>query len=392
MRSLVLAAGAAVGLAACASDAPQDINPFSGEATPLSISMLPPSAGLTLAQTRNGRGEAVTLLVTAMREGGIRAIDLSSAGARPGADMFEAVAAVGAQKLSELQKAGGGRDYAMKDLLSPAGTGERHIASGTNFREHQEEASIASVFNFPKFGPASPAVSTVKLKPRVLLDYEVEICVAFDRAIASVADFDAAKKGFFVCGDFSDRAMLVERIDRANMASGVGFSDAKSGSDFFPTGPVMVIPNDWASFVDAERITTKVNGAMRQDARGGEMILDFRELTEKALRDRDDTRYVYAGQHVTLFGGQAIPRGSVLMSGTSEGVIFRPPTPEDFAEGGKRTRASGAAPSEQAEVRAVLDVFIEREMAAKRYLQPGDVVQHAGSSLGALSVTVVDGR
>jgi len=392
MRSFVVAASAAMGLAACASDKPSEANPFSGEAAPLSIAMLPPAAGLTLAQTRNARGEAITLLVTALRDDGVRAIDLSGVGAKPGVDIFDAVASVGAQKLAELQTASGGRDYARRDLISPAGPGERHVASGTNFKEHQEEASISSVFNFPKFGPASPAVSTVKLNKGVLLDYEVEICVRFDRAIDTVADFDAAKKGFFVCGDFSDRAMLVERVDRANMASGVGFSDAKSGPDFFPTGPVIVIPNDWAGFVAAERITTKVNGATRQDARGGEMILDFRALIEKALRDRSDTRYVYQGQQVTLFGGQAIPRGSVLMSGTSEGVIFRPPSPEDFAEGGRRARASGAAPSEQAEVRAVLDVFIEREMKAGRYLQPGDVVEHAGSSLGSLAVTVVDGR
>src|SRR5690606_5250566 len=132
-------------------------------------------------------------------------------------------------------------------------------------------------------------------------DYEVEICVRFDRPIGSLEDFDAAMKGFFVCGDFSDRAMLVERIDRSNVASGIGFSDAKSGPDFFPTGPVLVIPHDWAGFVDAERMITQVNGQMRQDARGHEMILDFRELTAKALNDRMIPRYVHQGRNVTLF-------------------------------------------------------------------------------------------
>ena len=50
--------------------------------------------------------------------------------------------------------------------------------------------------------------------------------------------------------------------------------------------------------------TTAVNGEPRQDARGGEMILDFRDLTAKALADteahklaaliRDDTRHAAA--------------------------------------------------------------------------------------------------
>jgi 2-keto-4-pentenoate hydratase/2-oxohepta-3-ene-1,7-dioic acid hydratase in catechol pathway len=326
--------------------------------------------------------------VSAIHATEIEAIDLGVAAA----DMFDAVAMVGPERLSALRAGGTAKRYAVSELLSPAGVADAHIASGTNFIEHQQEADIGSVFNFPKFGQATPAVATVKLNAGVLLDYEVEICVRFDRDIASLADFDAARKGFFVCGDFSDRAMLVQRVDRANVASGIGFTDAKSGPDFFPTGPVMVIPQDWAGFVAVERIVTKVNGGMRQDARGGEMILDFRELTDKALKDAANPRYVRDGEKVTLFPGSAIPRGAVLMSGTAEGVIFMPPTPEDFAEGRRRVLASGAPPSEAAEGRATIEAFIEREMAARRYLQPGDVVEHASASMGQARVTVVDGR
>jgi 2-keto-4-pentenoate hydratase/2-oxohepta-3-ene-1,7-dioic acid hydratase in catechol pathway len=391
MRALILAAGVSV-LGACAGDPPPVLNAFSGEDAPLEIRMLPPEAGLTLAQTRNAAGQPVTLLVTALRKDGVDGIDLTAAGAVPGADMFDAVAAVGAQKLADLRTSGVSRRYARRDLLSPAGAGEAHIASGTNFIEHQQEADINAVFNFPKFGPASPAVSTVKLKQRVLLDYEVELCVRFDRDIGSLADFDAAKKGFFVCGDFSDRTTLVERIDRTNMASGIGFSDAKSGPDFFPTGPVLVIPNDWAGFVRDERMITQVNGGMRQDARGGEMIRDFRVLTEYALKEKENARFVHEGKKVTLFPGSAIPRGAALMSGTSEGVIFMPPIPEDYAEGQKLFQASGAPMSEAGVTAAVIAVWVEREMKAKRYLQPGDKVEHASAHTGALQVTVVDGR
>jgi 2-keto-4-pentenoate hydratase/2-oxohepta-3-ene-1,7-dioic acid hydratase in catechol pathway len=144
--------------------------------------------------------------------------------------------------------------------------------------------------------------------------------------------------------------------------------------------------------VDDERMITRVNGRMRQDARGQEMIRDFRELTDLALKDRQNPRFVYNGAKVTLFPGDAIPRGAALMSGTSEGVIFMPPIPEDYAEGRRRHQASGAPPSEAGEIAAVIAVWVERETKARRYLQPGDKVEHAAAHLGRLVVTVVDGR
>ena len=91
-------------------------------------------------------------------------------------------------------------------------------------------------------------------------------------------DFDTAVKGLFLCGDFTNRNALVELVDPDNLDSGHGFSDSKSGPDFFPTGPFIVVPKDLASFVSNLRMTTSVNQQARQDARGGEMTLDFRQL------------------------------------------------------------------------------------------------------------------
>jgi 2-keto-4-pentenoate hydratase/2-oxohepta-3-ene-1,7-dioic acid hydratase in catechol pathway len=120
---------------------------------------------------------------------------------------------VGTTGLEAALRSADRRELAIKDLLPAAGGGVRHLATGTNFREHAKEAGIDTVFNFPKFGPATPARSTVKLRPGALLDYEVEICARFDRDIRSLADFDAARKGFFLCGDFTDRARLLRLID-----------------------------------------------------------------------------------------------------------------------------------------------------------------------------------
>lgn len=372
MKSCILLGSAALFLAtACAVPPDLSPNPFSSEPFPLVLGMVPAPDGFTLAQTRNAAGAATTLLVTQIFPDGVEAIDLAPEGAPVDADIFDAVAAVGTDRLSDLlAEAAQTRRYPSADLLSPAGTFDRHLASGTNFAEHQEETSSTTVFNFPKFGPATPPVTTVDLKERVLLDYEVEICVRFDRDIETIADFDAAQKGFFLCGDFTDRAALVELINRQNPASGIGFSDAKSGKDFFPTGSVLVIPRDWSEFVKNERITTKVNGQLRQDARGKEMILDFRQLTEKAIADGTDSRFVYKGEAATLLQDGKIKRGSVLMSGTAEGVIFRMQTKAD----------------------ASTEAFIERELRDKRYLQPDDVVLYESSTMGNAAITVVDKR
>ena len=84
-----------------------------------------------------------------------------------------------------------------------------------------------------------PVRSRVDSKPDVLLDYEVELCMRFDRTISSPEDFDAAVKGLFLCGDFTDRGKLIRLVDPDNLDSGRGFSDGKSRVDFYPSGALL---------------------------------------------------------------------------------------------------------------------------------------------------------
>lgn len=367
-------------------------NAVSTEAEPIRPGLAPPAQALTFAQVRNADGRIATLLVSRFKGEAIEAIDLTGLGAPLDSDVFDASAAAGEARLtSALRQTGLARTYAIGELLPSAAAVDRHLASGTNFPEHAEETASSKVFNFPKFGHPTPAITTVRLNPGVLLDYEVEICARFDRDIRSAADFDAARKGFFLCGDFTDRATLVRLVDRDDIGSGQGFSDAKSGPDFFPTGPFVVIPHDWKQFVAQERIVTRVNSELRQDARGGEMILDFRALVEKAITGGGGGRYRYQGAPATLLEGGVIARGSTLMSGTSEGVIFMPPTRGDIAAGVARYVFSGAMFRGEPSFATVGESFIQSEMKSGRYLKAGDRVEHASSSMGAVSVTVVTG-
>jgi 2-keto-4-pentenoate hydratase/2-oxohepta-3-ene-1,7-dioic acid hydratase in catechol pathway len=230
----------------------------------------------------------------------------------------------------------------------------------------------------------------VQVGPGILLDYEVELCVRFDRELRAAEDFDIAVKGFFLCGDFTNRNALINLADPDNLDSGSGFSDAKSGPDFFPTGPFLVIPRDWRSFVSNIRITTSVNGSARQDARGSEMTLDFRALVDKAFDDMTEPRFLHRGEYSTLMPDGAIATTAALMSGTPEGTIFSPPTRGDIIEAMVAFVLAGGPLGDESFMDIARKRFISNELSGRHYLQPGDAVYHGSNYLGDIAVDVVE--
>ncbi|SIN61580.1 2-keto-4-pentenoate hydratase/2-oxohepta-3-ene-1,7-dioic acid hydratase (catechol pathway) [Parasphingorhabdus marina DSM 22363] len=381
-----------LGLAITWATAPDPkFNPASFEDEPLVEGIAPLDTAVTLAQYRDEAGNIRTIQVHGFSGETVVGTDLAEMGATSGDDPFAALASAGSTPFdAEALQALPRMEVAMSRLLPSGSSGDRHIGTGTNFPEHAEEANSGSVFSFPKFGRATPARTTVKTRPGILLDYEVELCIRFDRDIASTADFDAAMKGVFLCGDFTDRNAIVELVDPDNLDSGSGFSDAKSGPDFFPTGPFLVIPNDWSAFVADLRMTTSVNGEARQDARGREMTLDFRQLVDKSLADMSERRFLYRDGHEYLSPGNRISRESTLMSGTSEGVIMGQPTRGDIIEGLTDYLLAGGPVSGSGLIDTVKQTFIRNELESGYYLQPGDTVRYGSSWLGNIQVTVVD--
>ena len=395
MKYLKLATTAAVVLAAgiwlMQHEDPERTNPFDGEAQPLSTGILSPREGLTLALERRTPDGPHVLLVTELQGDQISAIDLTAAGLTTKTDFFDVLTDVGIETLVDVAQADDQFPVVQRsfgDLLSAGGSAARHVASGTNFPEHQEETGSDSVFNFPKFGVATPPVTTVSTDADELLDYEVEICTRFDRDIKSIEDFDAAQKGFFLCGDFSNRSVLTRLIDPDNYDSGTGFSDAKSGPERFPSGGLFVVPLDWESFVKNERLVTQINDETRQDARAGEMILSFRSLVEKALGDTESTRFLYDDKQWQLLENGMIARDQVLMSGTAEGVIFMPPTMKQIVRGAVLYILKGTFLTGQSPYSAVIEGFLDEERATRRFLQPGHLVTHNSSNMGIISVVV----
>ncbi|MEL7199843.1 MAG: fumarylacetoacetate hydrolase family protein [Pseudomonadota bacterium] len=366
-------------------------NPASFEDEPLVEAVAPLEEARTLAQFIGEDGDVRTLLVTGFEGDTVMGIDLREFGSNGDSNPFAAFASTSSIPSSLDQVSEFTSTELTFDRLLPSGSsGNRHIGSGTNFPEHADEANSESVFGFPKFGSATPARTTVRRPEGVLLDYEVELCARFDRDIASLADFDAATKGVFLCGDFTNRNAIVELVDPDNLDSGSGFSDAKSGPDFFPTGPFLVIPSDVDAFVADLRMTTSLNGEPRQDARGGEMTLNFRQLVEKSLADVSERRFLYKDGRELLAEGGTISADMSLMSGTAEGVIFTAPTRGDYVEAIVAYLAEGGPLSGSGLIDIAKATFIENELASGHFLQPGDEVRYGSSYLGNIKVDVTD--
>ncbi|MEH6827729.1 fumarylacetoacetate hydrolase family protein [Parasphingorhabdus sp.] len=366
------------------------LNPASFEAEPLTAAIAPLDEAITLAQYKGSNGETITLQVLGFAGETVTGVDLAELGAKQSDDPFATLASANSAPITAATISNYPTiDIAITDLLSSGTNGAQHIGTGTNFPEHAAESNSQSVFQFPKFGPATPARTRVQAKAGILLDYEVETCMRFDRDIASPADFDAAVKGLFLCGDFTNRNALVNLADPDNLDSGYGFSDAKSGPDSFPTGPFLVIPKDWSAFTKKLRMTTSVNGQPRQDARGQEMTLDFRQLTEKALGDMSRPRFLNQDAFYLLAKDKRISTSSTLMSGTSEGVIFTPPTRGDIIEAMLHYVSLGGPFSDTDFLDTVRKTFIENEVDSGHFLQPGDNVRHGSNFLGDIEVKVV---
>jgi len=354
-----------------------------GAATPAGATLAPVAQAHTFAQVRQG-DTVHTLLALKLdaRAGTLTAIDLSASSGSYSSDAFDVIGRFDAAALDTLaSQAKGTRAYPLERLLGVGPRGLAHIAAGTNYPAHGEEVGMHEAFLFPKLSPAGVPRTTVAAAPGALLDYEVEVCARFDRELRSSADFDAARKGFFLCGDFSDRATLVRNINLANPASGDGFADAKSGPDRFPTGALLVVPRDWKAFLQDVTIATHVDGRQRQHAKAGDMIKDLRAIVTETLDEAGTRTWSYAGGRIPMVTRAAIGTDSAVLTGTGDGVVFREPEPAVI-------KAVMTA-KDRAGQMAQIERYLALEAAKRIYLQPGNRVRHSSNVLGWIDTTVV---
>lgn len=337
----------------------------------------------TFAQVRRGNFVS-TLLVITLSETSVTAIDLSKISGVHSADAFDVIKRFSTAQLDTL--AGQPSQTQAHPLVRLIGIGPRgvaHIAAGTNYPEHGKEVGVDEAFLFPKISPASGPRSELIAAPGTLMDYEVEVCARFDRELKSVADFDEARKGFFICGDFSDRATLVRNINLKDVTSGDGFPDAKSGSDRFPTGPFLVVPKDWKAFLADVVIETYVDGDRRQHSNAGDMIKDLRTIVQETLEQATTRTWSYQGGRIPMVDRPAIGPESAVLTGTGDGVVFKEPGPDVI------NKLMGASNRDQQ--LSVIEDYLAGEVKKGIYLRPGNSVRYSSNYLGSINTDVVAG-
>jgi len=351
---------------------------------PVTATLAPLDQAHTFAQVRRGDATA-TLLVLSLDADSITAIDLSALAGLHSEDAFDVLEHFDAADLDRLAARHEGRtSYRIAQLAGVGPRGLAHIAAGTNYPAHGEEVGHEAVFLFPKLSAATGPRSTLGAAPGALMDYEVEVCARFDRELRSLADFDVARKGLFLCGDFTDRATLVRNIRLDDIGSGDGFADAKSGAGRFPVGPFLVVPRDWQAFLAGVEIETRVDGRRRQHARAGDMVKDLRSIVGEALQGAVTRTWSYREGRIPMLGRAAIGTGSAVLTGTGAGVIFQAPAPAVMRE-------VMGAPDRPGQ-RAAIERYLAGETARRFYLQPGSRVRYLSNHLGAIDIDIVAGK
>ncbi|NVD08758.1 fumarylacetoacetate hydrolase [Vibrio sp. JPW-9-11-11] len=353
-----------------------------------STEIAPSDVALTLAQVLNPSGQIHTYLVTEDTGKSVKAIDLSNYFDYYPSEALSFIDRYGYSTLYDVHYDLPVISLDYKQLLAAGGQGTEHIAAGTNYIEHGEEADIDEVFLFPKFSKPTSNHTKIRYQKDVLLDYEVELCMRWVEPISN-PEHSAGYAGLFVCGDFTDRAELLRKIDVDNVASGHGFSDAKSGQSRFPTGPYIVIPKDWNTFLRSVSLATYVNGEQRQQAAASDMIRDPNSLIEMILEKGAQPIWRYQGQDVTLTGQKGINPNQNLVTGTPAGVVYNTPGwGYRISKSIKWIVTFSFLDSDPVEY--ILEQYIEESFDNNSYLQAGDKVQLTGTYLGSIDVDIID--
>lgn len=270
-----------------------------------------PDEALTFA-----RSGSSLIRVTGLHDGIVKGIDISAAIGNTD-DLIEAYAGLGYEGIAAAT--GPEVTILVKNLTTPVDYHYPHVAAGTNFSEHADEVHLdEQPFLFPKLAQATAWNTPVDFHPR--LDFEAEL------AMVPLSDIQAADDkvefGLVLCNDFTDRWTLIRQLDLGEPMGTTGFAAAKGIPSFLPTGYLFVIPKSPA-FHESITLELAVNGMARQRFKAGDMILKIDDIVAQAFA-QVDRPFFDGDKPVSLLPSGSIPRGTLILTGTSAGVLFKP--------------------------------------------------------------------
>lgn len=348
-------------------------------AVPDRIAIAPIDQALSFARVAGAEGPRL-LAVLAYGGGAVEAVDLGAALGRPVPDPVELINELGYEALRARIAATPARSRWPADaLIQPLALGGHHIAAGTNYPAHADEADVeGGPFLFPKrvvpTGPRAP----VSVADR-LLDYEVELCWVPLKPLRRSAAAD--DWGLLLCNDYTDRARLLRHIDPDDVGSGKGFTTGKSFPGALPVGDLFVIPRDPRRFAANLVLRLYRNGRLKQESTVRRAIWDIDELLRQSWA-RAGTTWEFDGAEVGLFAQPGeLPAGSLILSGTPQGTIFQGIGLGQKLRGAARWLAGGwdrSLPDQ------VIETYIDDARASGVFLQPGETVTIRSDYLGSI--------
>jgi 2-keto-4-pentenoate hydratase/2-oxohepta-3-ene-1,7-dioic acid hydratase in catechol pathway len=274
-----------------------------------------------------------TIRYGAVVDGGI--VDLSARYAKVFPTLREVIAGGALRKIAE-DSAKLAPDLALNAItwLPPIPAPEKIICIGVNYPDRNEEYKDGQAApKFPSMFMRTPRSfvghETPLVRPRASsqLDYEGEVALVIGKAGRHIAE--SAALDHIAAATLCNEGTLRDWIRHAkfNVTQGKNFDSTGS------LGPWLVPYTKEADIGDI-RLTTRVNGEMRQDDRTSRLVFGFRFLIH------------YISTFTTLVPGDIIVTGTP----TGAGARFDPP----------------------------------------RYLKPGDVVEVEAENIGTLRNGVVD--
>jgi len=205
-------------------------------------------------------------------------------------------------------------DISKFKLLSPIPNPNKIICLAFNYTDHAEEQGLKA--------PEDPAIV---IKPRTALnstnsdiicpdfvtqlDYEVELALIIGKNCKNVSEKDAKEAifGYMVFNDVSARD--IQSKDKQ-------FTRGKSFDSFAPCGP-WITTSEEIEDPQNLRLTTKVNGEIRQNSSTSKMFIKIPEIVSKISKV------------------MTLEKGDIISTGTPAGVMLNKPNAVFLKDGDK---------------------------------------------------------
>ena len=168
-------------------------------------------------------------------------------------------------------------DLAQVELLAPVQP-TKVVGIGLNYRAHAAEMNKELpaeplMFLMPSTAVIGPGQAIVRPAGFERVDYEGELAVVFGQRAHQVKAADAAEviAGYCCCVDVTVRDLQQRDVQ---------YTRAKGFDTFAPLGPCLATGLDPRDL----RLTTRLDGQLRQDTRTSDMIFDVPALVEAVTR------------------------------------------------------------------------------------------------------------